>query len=366
MKPSVVVVALLGVCASSPRPADSVERQLSATFPQPVAAELTRHLAEVAIAPGMAAQLERLVAANLDEKRRLGVVLDAAQVRRQVIDYEAFKLTTFIDTGVFPKRYFGFFDERGDTAAYETRLKAAVRSATAVCNRWLVAEHSELQVTEREIAITFLAEGGAMFLTTRQADLEQIDPVKGIGLDDFSTGFDQLGPLVRRLDEALGTRLQSRGQRAFTFEEAIAGTAAMWVWEKRIAQTKLRDAKRPALEGRSLDEQYVIGSLVYNSGVLFDQSTIDGIVSLQLGSYLADLSEKSKQKRTPLAVFTPAQSRRQIIETGAYPAQPTNWSGAYHVLQRYGAAVAVSRFSDAFDAGGAFRVTGVAGPATPH
>jgi len=310
------------------------------------------------------AQLTRLVAENLEAKRGLGLTYDERRISRQIIDYEVFKLETFVATGVFPKRYFGYLDEQGDTAAYEVRLEAAARKAARACNAWLEQERATFRVTEQEVVVTFLAEGGAILLREDQAQLEAIHPVQGIGLDDIASGFEQLGPLVRQVDAEAGTHLGTVVERRdgrkllarlFTFEEAVAGTAVMWVWEKRIAERKLVAKGRAPLAGRPLDEQFVIASLVYNSGVLFEEKTIQGLRSLQLGDYLADLSVRSKAKYPELPVLAPKASLALLIGGGDYPEQPTSWSAVYHVLQRYGAYVALARFTDAFDEQGRLR-----------
>ncbi|MDP1822210.1 MAG: hypothetical protein Q8L48_03180 [Archangium sp.] len=309
-------------------------------------------------------QLSRLVAENLAGKRAQKFPLDATQVRRQVIEAEAFKLEAFVATGVFPRRYFGYLDERWDTAEYETRLKVAARTAAKACNRWLENEHAPFRVTEQELIVTFLAEGGAVLLRERQDQLESIHPVQGIGLDDIAKGFVDLAPLVKLLDEEVGTKLGEIVQwrdgapylsRNFRFEEALAGTAAMWVWEKRIAERKLLAKGRASLGKRPLDEQFVIASLVYNSGILFDESTIAGIRKLDTGASLHELSEKTKAKRWPLPVLPPKSGLQLMLGGGVYPEQPTSWSAVYHVLQRHGAYVGLSRFTDAFDAKGSLQ-----------
>ncbi len=305
------------------------------------------------------ARLSELVRENLESKK--GWPLDAARIRKQIIEAEAFKLETYIATGVFPKRYFGYLDEQRDTAEYEMRLKTAARSAARACNRWLDNSHSVFRVTEQEIIVTFLAEGGAILLRERQDQLESIHPIQGIGLDDIATGFTDLEPLVKLLDAEVGTKLTEivkwNGNtpylsRHFGFEEAIAGTAAMWVWEKQIAERKLLASGRTSLSKRPLDEQFVIASLVYNSGILFDESTITKIKKLDAGDYVFELSEKTKAKRWPLPVRPAVASLKLLLSGGAYPEQPTSWSAVYHVLQRYGGYVGLSRFTSAFDAKG--------------
>jgi hypothetical protein len=306
----------------------------------------------------VASLLTRLVAENLAQKHALHFPLDAARLRRQVIQAEAFKVETFVATGVFPKRYFGYLDEQWDTAAAERRLKATARKAAHACNRWLENIKAPFRVTEQELVVTFLAEGGAVLLRERQAQLDSIHPVKDIGLDDIAHGFVDLAPLVSLLDEEVGTHLGEivtwhdgtpSLSRNFVFEEAIAGTAAMWVWEKQIAEKKLLAAGRASLATRPLDEQFVITSLVYNSGVLFEEKTIGRIRALDTGAYVWDLSEANKVKRWPLPVLDPKASLELLLGGAAFPAQLTSWSAAYHVLQRYGAYVGLTRFTDAFD-----------------
>jgi len=53
-------------------------------------------------------------------------------------------------------------------------------------------------------------------------------------------------------------------------------------------------------------------------------------------------------------VLPPAKAFQQVARDGAYPEQPTSWAAVYHVLQRYGAYVALKRFSNTFDAGDQF------------
>ncbi len=348
------------------------------TFVQePAARALEDHLARTAVAlhqklskvdtcdaKQVSSRLSQLVADNLEQKHTAGFLLDAARIRRQVIEAEAFKLETFVTAGVFPKRYFGYLDEQHDTAAYETRLKSAARKSARACNRWLENAHATFRVTEQELIVTFLAEGGAILLREKQDQLESIHPVQGIGLDDIATGFADLEPLVKQLDTEVGTNIagivkQRDGKpylsRNFRFEEAIAGTAAMWVWEKQIAERKLRAAGRMSLGKRTLEDQFVIASLVYNSGILFEESTITKVRTFESGAYLFDLSEASKAKRWALPIAMPKLNLERQLSGGPWPDQPTSWSAVYHVLQRYGAYVGLSRFTDAFDAKGALR-----------
>ncbi|MBL8912727.1 MAG: hypothetical protein JNM17_18680 [Archangium sp.] len=243
-------------------------------------------------------------------------------------------------------------------------MKKTVRDTTRACNKWLESQRSPLRVTEAEILVTFLAEGGAELLREKQKGLESIHPVQGIGLDDIAKGFVDLAPLVKLLDAEAGTHLEEIVvwqdktpylSRNFVFEEAIAGTAAMWVWEKQIAERKLLAQNRPSLSTRPLDEQFVISSLVYNSGILFDESTIQRIKKLDTGTYIFELSEKTKAKRWPLPVYAPKDALALMLGGGRYPEQPTSWSTVYHLLQRHGGYVGLHRFTDTFDERDALR-----------
>lgn len=281
-----------------------------------------------------------------------------AELRRTAIEYQAFKIRTHVSSGVFPKKYFGYFDRRGDTARHERTMCRTVRVATDAANLYLEASGASFAVTDAEIAVTFIAEGGALLLADEEQDLNRIHPVLGVGLDDIASGFSQEVELVRALDGALGTELGTivhfgaegpRLQRYMTFDEAIAGTAVMWVFEKKIAARKLRRASRPALRERPLDAQLILSSLVYNSGLLFSEQRIEAIRTFETGAYLARVSDKNKARRWPLPVLPPRESLTQLIEHG-YPQQPTSWAAVYHIFQRYGAYVALKEFTDVFDA----------------
>ena len=313
--------------------------------------------------------LLREVAANLRAKHALvgpkgeSFPVSTREIRETVIRYETFKAETFVASGVFPKRYFGYVDRKWDTARYEKRLRELTTEGAKIANRVLSRKKSKLRVTPLEIAATFLAEGGAILLREEQASLESIHPVFGVGLDDVGPGFEDQAALVAALDAELGTKLALVAKRDggdynggtslsrnFTFDEAVAGTVAMYVFEKEIAERKMRKEEKTELSSLPLDEQFVAGSLVYNSGLLFAKDRRDWIRDFSTGPYLDGVSRNVKQ-RPPLPVKDPAASLAQFIDTG-YPEQPTSWAAVYHVLQRHGAYVGLVRFSGAFDAQG--------------
>ena len=217
----------------------------------------------------------RALATNLVDKRGSmseGVTFDAPTLIKTAIGYEAFRITAFRNSGVSPKRFFGFLDARGKTAAYERKLIDISRRVASLLNAYAKKTGLDLTVTPKEIIVTHLAEGGALLLTRNFAEVDTIHPVFGIGLDDYRKGFVHYPGLLEEVDTAFGTRLGviNRDPRAMmTFTESILGTAVMYLYEKEIAEDKLKAEGRASLKGRSLDEQFIAASLVYNSGILF-------------------------------------------------------------------------------------------------
>ncbi|MBN2360236.1 MAG: hypothetical protein JXR83_12360, partial [Deltaproteobacteria bacterium] len=343
-------------------------------------AVLERALPEVAARVARAGGADRrqveqlavdLIAANLADKRELRDAsgtpfrLSEGELRRTVIDYELFKLESFVTSGVFPKRYFGYLDGRWDTAPHERTLRSTVQRAVSISNAHLASQRSPLRITDAEIAVTFLAEGGALLLRENRSRIDSVHPVFDIGLDDIATGFRAQAGLVHKLDAAFGTALGGvvvwqDGQpflvRNFKFVEAILGTVVMWVWEKELAADQLRQAGRRPLHERTVDEQFVIGSLVYNSGLTFDDRRVKQILRFDTATYLYGVSRANRQRRPELPVLPPAPALAALLERGIYPEQPTSWAAVYHILQRYGAYVALQRCSDQFDRGGMFAV----------
>ena len=315
--------------------------------------------------PKLGAFLHERIALDLEAKRASGFELDDEAVRRTVVDYEIFRLRTFVRSGVFAKKYFGYFDERWDTAKYEVDMRKTIRGAVDEANAFLKERKATFAVTDIEIAVTFIAEGGAILLREKQSEIERIHPVHGVGLDDIAPGFKEYGPLVARLDRRLGTGLGNivdrsvlgdRLKRHMTFREAIAGTVIMYVYEKAIAARKLANAGRGVLKDYDLDDQFIISSLVYNSGILFSKERIKMIRTFSTASYLAGVSKQNEKKRWALPVFNPRAGAQFVLQESMFPEQPTSWSAVYHILQRYGGFVAMRKFTDVFDANGQYRL----------
>jgi hypothetical protein len=311
-----------------------------------------------------------------------GVSFNTPSLISTGVEFEAFRITAFRNSGVAPKRYFGFLDERGKAAAYETNLKAVATRIAPILNAYAQKKKLGVTVTPKEIVVTHIAEGAALLLSTDFHLVDSVHPVSGVGLDDYRHGFKQYEDLVAEIDAAFKSRLAAiadnperpranailgggpvrrmeryLGVVSMTFEESILGTAVMYLWEKVIAEQKRRADGRPSLATLTLDEQYVQASLVYNSGILFADVRARQIMAFDTAAYLFETSEKSAPKRQKLPVLLP-EAADALLERGeALPNQPTSWNAVYHILQRYGAWVALTRFANVFTADGAVEVS---------
>lgn len=342
---------------------------------------------------GLGERLFAQMTESLREKasRPTPLTLDAKTISRTVIGYEGFKLERYVTSGVFPKRYFGYLDGRAETAAHEIEAMHAARAAAAAANRWAEQNGRPVRITEAEVLVTFLAEGGALWLGERGP----FHPVMDVGLDDIALGHRDQPGLLTALDEASGSDLMGmvawwdgvgplpkpsalpdserwlrrdhgKGDdrkegpfpyltHAMTLKETVVGTALMYVWEKEIAQSKLLEGGHRGIMERPLDEQFVISSLIYNSGLLHDPIRWKQILTFQTGQWLYDRSEKNKATRPTLALLPPPRQLSAFLSTGRYEQQNTSWVAVYHVLQRYGAFAALYRFTDAFLPDGSLR-----------
>jgi len=382
---TLLALLFVGPGAVDPPPVDPLAAAVrafvaDAAFAGELRGRIEAHAAR--LAPALTAEpaaLEALltaqVVANLQAKASLATPggerfpMSADDVRRTVVDYEAFKLGSYVTSGVFPKRYFGYFDGKWDTAAQERRLVEVVRACTDASNAFLAGQGDPWRVNDMEIAVTWVSEGGALLLAFDGAGDYGVHPVLGVGLDDIASGTAQLPGLVAGLDAAAGTDLASIVgggvrddgtpiavlNRNMTFDETIVGTALMWVWEKRIAQRKLLAEGRPGLEGRSLPEQFVLSSLVYNSGLIHAAGREHDILNFDLADDIVTRSERNEHRRWALPVRRPADALSGLLAGEAYPDQPTSWLATYHVLQRYGGYEGLRRFTDVFDEQGRYR-----------
>ncbi len=338
-------------------------------------ASLTPRLAE--IGPATEEQVRTLlveqVTANLEAKRDANgphgesFPMTEDEIRTTVIDYEAYKIEAYVTSGVFPKKYFGYFDGKWETAEHEYILAVTVHTAVGIINSWLEAEGDPLRVTDMEVALTWVSEGGTLLLGELYEECDSIHPILGVGLDDIASGTKDLEPLMYKLDAATGTDLcsivgwQDDGgakvatlQRYMTFEESIVATALMWIWEKRIAQRKLAATGRKPLHDRPLDEQFILGSLVYNSGLIHDRGRQRLIRGFDTGESLFATSERNAHRRARLDVVTPEVALEELLQGQGYRDQQTSWLAVYHILQRWGGYHGIAQFTDVFDDAGMY------------
>ena len=259
-----------------------------------------------------------------------GVTFTTQKLLATGVAFEAFRVTAFRNSGVAPKRYFGFLDEQGTSAVYEKQLKVVATRIAPMLNAYAQKKGLGITVTPKEIIVTHIAEGAALLLTTKFSEIDNIHPVSGVGLDDYRHGFKQYADLVSELDATFKTKLgtiadnperplanqvfhegtvrfleQKLGIVSMTFEESILGTAVMYLWEKAITEQKRKNEGRPSLASLSLDEQYVQASLVYNSGILFADERAKQIMEFSTATYLVETSEKAVSKRPKLPVLSP-------------------------------------------------------------
>ncbi len=329
--------------------------------------------------------LLRQVVASLEDKlaQQPPLRLDAEVLERTVIRFEARRLERYVTNGAFPKRWFGYLDQRGDTADRERVLLESARCATRVINTFQDERGSSVTVNDAEIAVTFLAEGGALLLGDRQRLADRIHPIHTLGMDDIALVLLEDPELAQRLDDACGTALRDTVQytergwfgpsepeetppgvlgrlddahghwawlrRELRFEEGVIGTALMWRWEKERAAAILEDEGRTPLYERSVAEQFVVGSLVYNAGLAHDEDTIARLLAGEAGPLLWERSEANAHRRAQLPVLPPEQQLHQLLRTASYREQPTSWLAAYHIAQRHGAWEALMELTDRFD-----------------
>ena len=76
------------------------------------------------------------------------------------------------------------------------------------------------------------------------------------------------------------------------------------------------------------------------------------IAAFETGPYLVEMNRKAEGKRSKLPVNSPDEADAWLARGDALPYQPTTWNAVYHILQRYGAWVALTRYSDTFTADG--------------
>ncbi len=329
-------------------------------------------LTKLSWAPGYRMAVTENLASKVESLSE-GVSFGPQALLTTAVEFEAFRINAFRNSGVAPKRYFGFVDERGKAAAYEKQLKTAATRIAPILNSYAAKKALGVTVTPKEVVVTHIAEGAALLLSKDFCLVDSVHPVSGVGLDDYRHGFKQYADLVTEIDKTFKARLGAiannperpvanrvlhdgtvrrleryLGVVSMTFEESVLGTAVMYLWEKAIAEEKRCADGRPSLSTLSLDEQFVQASLVYNSGVLFADERAKQIMAFDTAIYLVETSEKSAPKRPKLPVMSPEDADALLARGDALPRQPTSWNAVYHILQRYGAWVGLTRFANVF------------------
>jgi hypothetical protein len=338
------------------------------------------------------AHVEQRLLGWVAKDRQADFPVDAERIRRQAIRWDRLRLEAYVGSGVFPKTYFGYFDEAWDTAGYERTLRETTVCSRKIINAWQRERGAQVRVTDAEIAVTFVAEGGALLLTTDQDRIDTLHPVMDVGLDDLASGLGDYDDLLTRLDAGCGTDLRGtvtytapgvqpegldqrlaapEGQWAWlvryaSYEEGIVGTALMWAWEKEIAARKLAEGGRTPMQDRPLDQQFIIGSLVYNSGLVHGEAAARRIAAFEGGAITHDTSERNAHRRPRLNMLPPSEQLGELLEEGRFRDQPTSWLAVYHILQRYGGWEGLRRYSDVFDDAGMYRAGGAPEPASSH
>lgn len=312
------------------------------------------------------------------------------EVLGSVVGYEIFKLSSFLKSGVVPKRYFGFLDGKWDTADREMTLLRVTRRTGEVINDPQIARERFVAVSDLELLVTYLSEGGALFFRKRETAPGVEDPTRihlyyDLGCDNIWLALHRYPSLVTSIDENLGTNLGAYRVTSFTnevgdtcrginqyvsFQESIAAMGLMYLHCKELAARDLaRQRTRPGTDWSTfdlgalpLDAQLIVTLYHYNTGHLPERATVQRIQTLSTIEYLNEVSRQRPRGKPPLPVpSSPVTAFEQVAEHG-YPTQPSSWHGAYNTMQRYGAFVALRRFMDIFDEHGNW--TGARGTTT--
>lgn len=337
------------------------------------------------------AVLRREVLANLEAKRGLRAPgggrfpMSPDDILRTVVDYERFKMEAYLTSGVFPKRYFGYVDRKWDTAAEEGTLLRLTREVVREINARQEERGRSVRLADAEVIVTWISEGGALLLRedthlVRADGAPRIDLSFRLGCDNMGLALDRYPDLAERLDRKFGTALVGSGRREgrggtgdreigigrrVDYRESIVAMGIMVLFEKEIAAAKLHrrasagggGAGWDELADLPFDEQFILTSLVFNTGILFPRSWVESIRDLETIHRLSSLSEENSQKRggewrPALPVDASPPVAFETLARKGYRDQPTSWQGAYHVLQRYGAWIALRDFTDLFDEDG--------------
>jgi hypothetical protein len=333
--------------------------------------------------------IQNLIARNLLDKIAISTPsnrfpLTKQQVMRQVADFEIFRLETFIRSGVFPRRYFGYFDEIWDTAKYETRLRKAIHKATKVANDYLEQTGESIRHTEMELAVFYVSEGGAVRMLYFQENIENNDPWLHGGLQDLIRYVEALPNLLNQLERVIESDIRSAVSRPagrmvegrnLYFDEVIVGSALRYTYMKLHAQKRYRERHGLAIERLPFTEQLIATRSYQEIGPrdsrellqemlhdeVFTSDQFRMVQNLEGASRLRELALTQAASSEKIVVFGPKENLSRMLKERMYPFQPAEWWGTarhstiYNVLMTYGGMVALTKFSDLFDEAGRFR-----------
>jgi hypothetical protein len=312
---------------------------------------------------------------NLRDKVSMGsngerFPMTLSEMEQTVFGFEAFKAETFVRTGIFPKRYFGFLDEKWDSAQYEVLLRETVQRAVRVVNDYLAESGRNVGLSHQEVAMTFISDGAALKMREFQANIEDFQCVLQLGMKEPTQYIYAFPGLVERLDRELRTDLQAAvflkdgamvDARAMYFPEAVVATMFRYLFKKTRAQIALRD-EGIDLQSLSADEQFIVASgYDLEKEAALSWRTVQDIRDSRVGVHLRSSAMPDDPSASRIPWMGPGDSADFLLQESIYPWQPnSSWNVVYNTAQKHGTWVGLSRFGTTFNDRGEYR------EGTPH
>lgn len=183
--------------------------------------------------------------------------------------------------GVRPRKYSGLLN---NSCTAEHRFMTVLPEVTQFINERLAARGTAVRVTEAELAINFITEGGYYVLADNYSDC--IDGFNALGIDTLVDNLEALRPFLHDAVLALadaGDNTQSyineRGEQVrtlsgLTVEEGLFANAGMYAWAKYQAErdVQARGSSLATLEQRA---QVFWGTVYFNAGPGTGRNTLD-------------------------------------------------------------------------------------------
>jgi hypothetical protein len=175
--------------------------------------------------------------------------------------------------GVRPRRYGGLLDRTNDA---ERRFLATLPQVTAFVNDVCARRGQPFRVTEAELAINFISEGG--FYLLDEDIVDDIDGYTYLGIDTLVDNLQALRPWLHgsiTAAVAAGDRTVERtnelGQavhtlRGLTIEEGLYANSGMYAWSKALSERDIAASGR-ALVDLAAPAHFFWASYYYNAGV---------------------------------------------------------------------------------------------------